>query len=429
MEFNASLTVTELLAKTLENATKDFAIKCITEAAQRHGFDAENEIERLNLANTTLIRKQMAKRIPKTKATKEQKMPKEKKTTFPLPFDASLVVRSGCQALTYNHGLFTQCQHKRLETGDFCKGCQSKADASSSGKPECGTVADRIATGLFEFKDAKGRSPASYMDVLTKLKLTPETAMEEAGKLQITIHPDHFIVTEKKKEKKEKKVETGEKQRGRPKKLQGAIVADGVEDLFQQLGAENNTQPPPQLQPQTLPEQVPAQEQEPVSKQTPDKAAKEAAKAAEKAAKEAAKAAEKAAEKAAKEVAKAAEKAAKEAAKAAEKAAKEAAKAAEKAAKTAEKESKKKTPPEPQAQPQEQPQPQEEQPQKMSVKRKEINGITYLINKSTNILYTMDGIEHGLWNPTTKEIDPLPEVDDDDEIEEEEEEEEEEYDD
>ena len=47
--FNASIEVTELLMKTLENAAKKLAARCISEVATRHGFDAEKEIQALGL--------------------------------------------------------------------------------------------------------------------------------------------------------------------------------------------------------------------------------------------------------------------------------------------------------------------------------------------------------------------------------------------
>ena len=41
-KFNASVEVTEILMKTLENAARKLAARCISEVASRHGFDAEN---------------------------------------------------------------------------------------------------------------------------------------------------------------------------------------------------------------------------------------------------------------------------------------------------------------------------------------------------------------------------------------------------
>ena len=50
-EFNPSIEVTEILMKTLENATKNFAARCIAAAAARHGFNVDEEIQALGLEN------------------------------------------------------------------------------------------------------------------------------------------------------------------------------------------------------------------------------------------------------------------------------------------------------------------------------------------------------------------------------------------
>ena len=130
-EFNASICVTDLLMKTIENAAKDLAIRCVKEIAKRHEFDADEEIRILGLNNTTLIRKQMAKRVKKEKKEKPEIQKKEK--AFPLPFIAELVNNDGCKGIVYNHGLFTQCQQKRMEEWSFCKGCKNQADKN----PRC----------------------------------------------------------------------------------------------------------------------------------------------------------------------------------------------------------------------------------------------------------------------------------------------------
>ena len=58
--FNASITVTELLTKTLENAAKELAARCIRECAAKYGFEAEVEIRALGLENLNLIKKKKA---------------------------------------------------------------------------------------------------------------------------------------------------------------------------------------------------------------------------------------------------------------------------------------------------------------------------------------------------------------------------------
>ena len=184
--FNASITVTELLTKTLENAAKELAARCIRECAAKYGFEAEVEIRALGLENLNLIKKKMTKKSGSKKAVIAVQK-KEKKSVFPMPFEKSSVVETNCQGLSFNRGLFTQCSKEKMENSSFCKGCQTEADKNSSGCPDCGTVACRLATNLYSFKDPKGRSPVSYVKLLEKLKLSVEDALTEAGNKNIEL--------------------------------------------------------------------------------------------------------------------------------------------------------------------------------------------------------------------------------------------------
>ena len=422
-QFNASIAVTELLMKTLENCAKDLASRCISEAASRHGFDASEEIRVLGLENLSLIRKQMAKKSVSKGEKKEKKPrePKEKKSVFPMPFVAELVDIAGCQGLAYNRGLFTQCTKKRMENGNYCKGCQTEADKNASGCPDCGTVESRLATGLYEFKDPKGRSPISYVKVLEKLKLSVITAEEESGKLHIEIPEEHFVVVEK--SKKESVA------RGRPKKT-GAVEADNVTDLFAKLSAEGEDEDIEDG------EDKPVKSSKKAKLSDEEKAAKKAALEEERAAKKAEREAKLALEKAEREEKRkaeaelkkqereaklAAEKAEREAKRLAEKAERDAKKAADKAEKEANKGSKgKKSAAKEEVKAAPAPVVQEKPaaapaPAKVSVSRIQIAGKSYL-KSSTNILYDPNTKEEvGLWDPESKTIKELPEEDEEEE--------------
>lgn len=231
-EFNASISVTELLMKTLENCAKDLAQRCIKEAAQRHGFDADEEIRLLGLENLSIIRKQMIKKSVSKEDKEDKKVPiikKSNKSSFPMPFIKETVNSDGCQGLAYNRGLFTQCLKEPMENGLFCKGCQAEADKNASGCPDCGIVENRLATDLYAFKDPQGRSPISYVKVLNKLKLTTDVAIEEAGKLNIIIPNEHFDIIEKVKTQDTK---------GRPKKIGSIVEVEDVIDLFAKLSCD-----------------------------------------------------------------------------------------------------------------------------------------------------------------------------------------------
>ncbi|MEY4571477.1 MAG: hypothetical protein RLZ10_688 [Bacteroidota bacterium] len=450
-EFNASFAVTDLLMKTLENAAKTVAIKCVEECGSKYGFNASDAIKMLGLENLALTRKLMAKKS----ATKTEKAPKAKKeAAVPLPFCQDLIKADCCTGLAFNRGLFTQCLKKPMENGSYCKTCQAEADANASGVPTCGNLGMRLAVGLYEYKDTKGRSPVSYLKVLTKLKFTPEQAVDAAEAAKAILDEDHFQVIEK-----SKKSAAGS--RGRPKKSPSEINANGADDLFNQMqaGAENG-----EITPETTPskrakltDEEKAEKKAKLEKERAEKKdAREAAKLAEKNAKETAKKlasegktldellaadipetiaseavaffAKKFQEKAEKDAKIAAEKAEREAKRNAEKAEREAKKNAEKAAKEAEKEAKKqqkeaektsKKSPAKVSEPIATVAPVIEAaapapaPQKLKVTRITIDGIQYLKDPE-NVLYNPSTKEEvGIYDPETKAILPLP---DDDEI-------------
>ena len=429
-QFNASIQVTELLMKTLENVAKDLASRCVTEVANRHGLNAEEEIRVLGLENLALIRKQMAKKSATKVNSKgrKEKIVKEKKSVFPMPFIAENVDVVGCQGLAYNRGLFTQCNKKCMENGKFCKGCQSEADKNASGCPDCGTVEARLATGLYEFKDPKGRSPICYSKVLEKLKLSCDQAKDEAGKLNIEIPNDHFVILEKAK-----------KTKGRPSKKSGAVQADNVTDLFAKLSSlecedseeiieegdekpvkASNKHPKAKLSDEEKAVKKAALEAERAQK----KAERDAKLAEEKAEKEAKRKAEAEQKKAEREAKIAQEKQEREAKRLQEKQEREAKKAAEKANKGKKSDTKEEakaptvtvtatatavptvTEPVPTT-------------NKVSVTRIQIAGVAYL-KSSTNILYNAQTKEPvGIWDPESKTIKDLPEEEEEEEEEEE----------
>ena len=116
MNFNANVVVTELLMKTLENASRDLLKRGVEELCLRHGLDVEAELRQLGLEKVSLVKKSM-KKAEKSMSTKKEKR-------VPLPFEKECVSLDCCQGLSYNHGLFTQCPKKRLEKDSFCKKCK-----------------------------------------------------------------------------------------------------------------------------------------------------------------------------------------------------------------------------------------------------------------------------------------------------------------
>jgi hypothetical protein len=366
------------------------------------------------------------------------------KSKYPMPFDG--VKKEGyCNGIVKNHGLYTQCE-KKVKEGS-CKGCEKKP---------YGSIEDRIAVDLYDYKDPKGKSPKRYTEVLKKLNISKETIEKEAERLNIKIAEVHFeevdVDVKRGRPKTEKKVKDVTGKKGRPKKEKKtvAIITSEEEDLFASLIAKANAANAEEVAEEVaeeskeeVAEEVAEESKEEVAEESkeevaeeskeeskealpkvdkkekkvkevdPAKEAEKQKKAEEKAAKEAEKQ-KKAEEKAAKEAEKEAEKqkkaeekAAKEAEKqkkAEEKAAKEAEKqkkAEEKAAKEAEKQKKGE---EKAAKEGEKVTKEAEKEEADVVRKFEHEGKSYYKSKNTGVIYNMEQEVVGKWNEERKEI-------------------------
>lgn len=415
MSFNATVVVTELLMKTLENASRDLLKRGVEELCLRHGLDVEAELRHLGLEKVSLVKKSM-KKAEKSVSTKKEKR-------VPLPFEKECVSLDCCQGLSYNHGLFTQCPKKRLEKDSFCKKCKSESEKNASGVPDCGTVEMRKSADLYDYKDTKGRSPKPYLEVLKKLKYTEEEALNEADTCGMDISAEHFKVVEKSAKK------------GRPKKEKKSSSDDMLgklmENVSEEEGSDTTEDVPNPKKKSKLTEEEKAEK---LKKLEAERAAKKAEKEAKLKAEKEAKLAKKLAEKAEKEAKKKAEKEAKEAKKLAEKAEKEAKKSADKKStekKSTEKKSDdkvaSKVADKPASKKAEAPAPAPAPAQKMSLGRKITkDGVTILIDKNTNKAFkNVEGnpteselIWIGTYDRETKTvIKPVAEDDEDNEIE------------
>ena len=378
--------------------------KAVEECALTYKFDSEEALSRLGLNEVCLSMKKVEK--------KSKKVEKVVKVAFPLPFNG-VKDDNCCSALKLNHGLYTQCENKCGPTGEYCKGCSKQASKSESGKPEYGTIDDRIAVGMMEFRDPKGKSPIAYTKIMKKMNLSKEQVLEEAGKLNVVVAEEHFAMQEESKKgrpksEKPEKVEKEDKKKGRPAKAKKVLeVQEETSDLFAEMIAAASS---------TAKEVVVEEAKEVVveekAKKEEEKALKEQGKAEKKALKE-----QKEAEKAKKEQEKAEEKAKKEQEKAEEKAKKEQEKAKkeqEKAKKEQEKAEKKGVKEE-----KGEKKAKEEEEQDV-VKKFEYEGTKYLKSKKTGIVYNMEQDVVGKWDEASKKI-IFDEAESDDEEESEEE--------
>ena len=237
IEFNASVFVSEQLNRQLINTSQDLAYRCVGALAERYNFDAEEAIRLLGLAMIRVERKAPIK-------AKAQKVAKvvTPKSAFPLPYNGEFN-DACCYALRQNNGLYTQCTGLRKGDAQFCKGCATTMQKIGAEVPEYGTIKQRMAVGIFDYVDPKGRKPVAYAKVMKKYKVTEEQVLEEAGKLNIVINPEHFVVPEETKRGRPKteKEPKAKGAKGRPKKVKKVLLMeDDEEDLFASLVANAN---------------------------------------------------------------------------------------------------------------------------------------------------------------------------------------------
>jgi len=432
------MNLSEVVERSIKEGVKNAVMEAIYMCGRKYNFDANIAMIELGLTEVELCLK--------VSSTGKASSSSTSGVGIPLPF-SGVIAEECCIALRQNSGLYTQCQSLKAGSSRYCNQCAKKCD---SGESEYGTVESRMAVGLQDYVDSKGRKQVHYTKIMKKLNLTEEQVMEVANKHGIKVDASHFIApvdgSKRGRPKSEKPAKVSSGVKGRPKKEKKVVeIAGDEDDLFANLVAQANrveseeeaeveakeeaveeaveessvAEVKAEVKAEVVAEvkaELKAVEESSVAEVVSEVVEKPATKvsktAAEKAAEKAEKEAQKASEKAAKEAEKAAEKAAKEAQKAAEKAAKDAEKA-EKEAQKAAKEGVKKAAV-------------KEDDQAEVVKKIEFAGNKYLKSKKTGIVYdyaeyikTGDQIVVGQWNNETSAIDFKKACDDEEESEDE----------
>ena len=156
-------------------------------------------------------------------------------SNIPLPFDG--VKRAGCCALKLNHGLFTQCCDKTAEESDLCKNCER-------GEARYGKIDDRISNKSFPFVDPRGKKEVRFGNVMEKLGISREDALEAAKQRGIQIPDECFEIVKSNRGRPKKKTtedvdssedEKPKKKRGRPRKEERTVQHDDTNDLVAEL--------------------------------------------------------------------------------------------------------------------------------------------------------------------------------------------------
>ena len=148
-------------------------------------------------------------KIP-TKQKKTQDATEEEKDKIPMPWIGNANFTK-CVGLKAQYGLFIQCGKTcdmtsasfQIDNHEcrFCNDCSKKCD--ENGKHPIGTVEERIEAGVGKYVNAKtGKKETIYIEVLEKMGITKEQALDSAGRRGFQI-PDWML-------------EKAEKKRGRP---------------------------------------------------------------------------------------------------------------------------------------------------------------------------------------------------------------------
>ena len=155
-----------------------------------------------------------AKKQKETKETKQKKTQQEskeeEKEKIPMPWIGQADYTT-CVGLKAQYGLFIQCGKTcDMKTASFqidnhecrfCSDCSKKCD--ENGKHPVGTIEERIEAGVGKYVNVKtGKRETIYIEVLEKMKITKEQALESAQRRGFQI-PDWML-------------EKAEKKRGRP---------------------------------------------------------------------------------------------------------------------------------------------------------------------------------------------------------------------
>ena len=225
---------------------RKYAEEVIRMMANHYSFDAEEAI-RLFVSDRPM---QKAERVPRGSKKEKTVKSKEKVVKGPevvLPWTGK-VIEGCCEGIRLNHGLHTQCTMSPLESGRFCKTCQKQADSNANSLPTYGSITERTACGINEYRDPKGKQSTPYSKVMAKLGITREQAETAASALGITIPEECFETRALRKGRPRKDGSTSsdtessqqsqtKRGRGRPKKKEKVVESNNGDDLIASLVA------------------------------------------------------------------------------------------------------------------------------------------------------------------------------------------------
>ena len=143
----------------LYNMNVNICKEKILECGKLYNFDGEEAVRRLLVENN----------VDKVVKEKAVKYIAPAKSVYPMPFNNEKNEEC-CSGIRQNHGLYTQCENKMSQTSKYCKSCDKQAKKNEDCKPDYGDIEDRLAVGVYDYRDRKGKGPKNYLKVLKKLK-------------------------------------------------------------------------------------------------------------------------------------------------------------------------------------------------------------------------------------------------------------------
>ena len=180
----------------------------------------------------------------------EVKKEKEKEKKIMIPF-CGRIDEEKCQGIKKNYGLYTQCENNIFQK-KLCKTCDKQSKKNSDGKPNYGTMDERLDKN---YKDKNGKEPIKYSKFMEKMNITREMAEKEAHKQGLTIPEEEFEIKKTTRGRPKKSTSTTDtsdeesiaepKKRGRPPKEKKVIENGNVgDDLIKNLIEEANKSEP-----------------------------------------------------------------------------------------------------------------------------------------------------------------------------------------
>jgi hypothetical protein len=210
----------------------------VEELSKKYGFSYDEGVEHVNLSKIDVKEK-----LKTGEKKLREGVPSQK---IVLPFCGEKC-DDNCDAIRLNHGLYTQCTNAGTEENDeymLCKTCYKQTEKNSNGKPTYGYIDERVELGN-SFRDPKGKEPVKYGNIMDKLKITRDEAIQEADKQGLIIPEDQFEIKKAQRGRPKKDTtavdtsgsddEPQKKTRGRPKKEKQVVNTNSGEDMIKEL--------------------------------------------------------------------------------------------------------------------------------------------------------------------------------------------------